>query len=291
MTGLDDALAHAYLERLGVDARRGEVDAGMLATLQRAHLGTAVYANIDIVRGQPPAIDPVGCARRVIAGRGGYCFHLNGAFSILLEWLGVDLTRHVSGVQGRYAADPPGPNGNHLGLTTAFACNGGSERWLVDVGLGDGPPEPLPLVEGVYEQDGFVFHLEHSPLAPRGWRLHHDPRGAFVLVDFGAPPAVTADFEDMHLTLSTSADSGFVKTAVAARRPSSGALELLRGCVFTRIDADGEQSREIDTEDEWWGLVLDHFGLAYGDLTAQDRAELWTKVRAAHDEREAVARS
>jgi len=85
---LDDALATAYLERLGVDARRNEVDAATLAALQRAHVAAVPYENIDIVRGSPPPIDSASCVRGI--GRGGYCYHLNGGFSALLEWLGVD---------------------------------------------------------------------------------------------------------------------------------------------------------------------------------------------------------
>jgi hypothetical protein len=34
--GLPDALAYAYLDRLGVDVTRGEVDATMLAAILRA---------------------------------------------------------------------------------------------------------------------------------------------------------------------------------------------------------------------------------------------------------------
>jgi len=45
-------------------------------------------------------IDPLGSARRILGGRGGYCYHLNGAFSALLAWLGVDVSRHLAGVHG-----------------------------------------------------------------------------------------------------------------------------------------------------------------------------------------------
>jgi arylamine N-acetyltransferase len=285
MPTLDDALAEAYLARLGVDARRGEVDAATLAALQRAHLAAVPYENLDIVLGTPPPIDPLACARRVVAGRGGYCFHLNGAFAALLEWLGADLTRHLSGVQGRRAAVPPGANGNHLGLTV----RADGATWLVDAGLGDGPPAPLPLAPGTYEQDGFVFRLEPSPLVPGGWRLHHDPRGAFVLVDVAAGPASTHDFAGMHEELSTSAASHFV-TGVAVMRRLPGAVEVLRGCTFATLTADGAAERVLTTSDEWWSVVLDHFGLTYGGLDAAGRDGVWHRARAAQEEWEAARR-
>ena len=56
-TGLDDALAESYLEKLGVDVRPGEMDSTRLAELQRAHLAAVPYENIDIVLGHPPGIE------------------------------------------------------------------------------------------------------------------------------------------------------------------------------------------------------------------------------------------
>ena len=226
---LSDERASAYLERLGVDARKGEVDAPMLAALVRAHVRRVPYENIDIYRGRPPGIDPLACVERVLAGRGGYCFHLNGALITLLEWLRVDVTRHVSGVQGRAVEVAPGPNGNHLGITARTPD--GSE-WLVDAGLGDGPAEPLPLVWGEYEREGFTYGLGPSAFDPEGWRLEHDPLGAFIGADFSRAPATTADFLEMHEKLSTSPTSGFVQVAAVMRRIDGG-IEILRGCVHS----------------------------------------------------------
>ncbi len=279
---LDDALAAAYLERLGLDARRGEVDAPTLAALQRAHAAAIPYETVDIVRGKPPGIDPLDCARRLVGGRGGYCYHLNGGFAALLEWLGVDVTRHLAGVQSGGRPDAPGANGNHLGLTVRLGPEAADGEWLVDAGLGDGPPEPLPLVAGTFEQHGFVYRLGPSPLAKGGWRFDHDPRGAFVLFDMAPAPASTEDFAEMHASLSTSPDSGFVRVATVQRHTATG-FEALRGCVFTERTGTGERRLEIDSANDWWGLVIDRFGLAYTDLKRSERDALWRRVRAAHE--------
>jgi arylamine N-acetyltransferase len=288
MAALDDSLAAAYLERLGVDVRPGEVDMSTLARLQRAHIAAVPYENLDIVRGRPPGIDPVDCARRIVAGRGGYCFHLNGGFSALLEWAGVDVTRHLAGVQGRQAAEPPGANGNHLGLTVSAEDGTGSE-WLVDVGLGDGPPEPIPLAAGEYEQDELVFRLGASPLEPGGWRLEHDPRGSWILFDLASAPATTADFADMHIKLSTSPDSGFVRVACVMRR-AADSTAILRGCVLYERTGAETRERDVDTADDWWGLVLDRFGLDYAALAGDERDALWRRVRETHETWDAAGR-
>jgi arylamine N-acetyltransferase len=280
---LPDDLAHDYLARLGVDARPCEVDATTLRALQEAHVEHVVYETLDIVRGAPPGIEPLACVRRVVGGRGGYCYHLNGAFATLLEWLEVDVTRHRAGVQGRDVAIPPGANGNHLGLTVRTPDG---DEWLVDVGLGSGPGWPLPLAPGVHEQDGYRYELRPSELAKNGWRFEHDPRGGFICFDMAPEAATTDDFVAMHAELST----GRFAHTVTAQRRVDGQLQILRGCVYQEVDPGGTTARDVTTAREWWELVLDHFGLAYGHLDTSEREALWTRVLERHAAWEAEGR-
>lgn len=191
-----------YLRRLGVTDPGAPTAEGLFA-LQRAHLERIAYDNIDIQLGRPPGIDPELSVRRFAAGRGGYCFHLNGALALLLEALGYEVTRHIGGVNIDAASRTV--NGGHLALTVRVD---GTEYW-VEAGLGDGPYEPLPLREGSYEQNGFRYALERlEPLAGEGpgWTFRsatgHAPR-----MNFRDAPAKTADFEEMHTWLSTSEES------------------------------------------------------------------------------------
>lgn len=286
MSVLSDRLALAYLERLGVDARPGEVDSATLAALVRSHVTRVPYENLDIYRGRPPEIEPRACVERVLARRGGYCYHLNGALASLLEWLQVDVTRHVAGVQGRAAACAPGPNANHLGIT---ARTPDGAEWLVDAGLGDGPPEPLPLAWGSYEHEGFTYEIRQSVFDPDGWRFEHDRRGSFVGVDFSRAAASTADFAAMHAELSTSPDSGFVRIATVQRR-TEGGVEILRGAVHSTVTSARIESSEVGSADEWWRIVIDGFGLGYADVPADERLEIWNRVRRTHEHWDAAGR-
>ena len=90
MERLTDNVAQAYLDLLGIDVRPGAVDADALRALQSAHVARVPYETVDIVRGRPPGIAPLASVERILAGRGGYCYHLNGALSTLLAWLHVD---------------------------------------------------------------------------------------------------------------------------------------------------------------------------------------------------------
>ena len=286
MTRLPDEIAEAYLAHLGVPARPGDVDAATLAALVRAHVERVVWENVDIYRGHPPTIEPFPSIERLLAGRGGYCYHLNGAFATLLEWLAVDVTRHVSGVHGRGIDVAPGPNGNHLGVTVRMQDQG---EWLVDVGLGDGPAGPLPLAFGVHEHDGFTYRLSPSAFDPDGWRLEHDIRGSFLGVDFARAAATTSDFLDMHETLSTSPGSRFVRVVSISRRLADG-VDSLRGCVYSKITPSGVERRDVEGSTEWWDLVVDHFGLAYGDVPAEERSRLWRRLRTSHEAWDAAGR-
>ncbi|MFE2325102.1 arylamine N-acetyltransferase [Streptomyces sp. NPDC059385] len=266
-----------YLHRLGVTGP-GVPSAEGLFALQRAHLERIAYENIDIQLGRPPGIDPELSARRFGAGRGGYCYHLNGGFAALLESLGYDVTRHLGGVLFDAASREVG--GGHLTLTVRV----GETVYWVDAGLGDGPHEPLPLREGTYEQGGFRYALERlEPLDGEGpgWSLlspdMHAPR-----VNFRDAPATTADFEERHAWLSTAEDSPFVRTFVMYRRDAEGA-DLLRGRVLTRIDAaKGTTERELAGEEELFDVIGGVFGRRLDDLTPADRTALWARVDRAH---------
>lgn len=274
MARLPDDLARAYLDLLACDVRPGGVDADALRALQSAHVARVPYETVDIVRGRAPGIDPLESVERVLAGRGGYCYHLNGAFSVLLAWLEVDVTRHIAGVQAR-GQEPPGLNANHLGLT---ARTDGRE-WLVDAGLGDGPSDPLPLRAGDHEQLGYRYRLRLSDAARAAWRFDHDPRGSFEGFDLASETARVADFGAMHAFLST--QSGFARTVTVQRRIGNR-IEALRGCVYTESTSDATNVTEITESDAWWDIVITHFGLAYGDLPAGERETLWRQTLDRH---------
>ncbi|WP_433252982.1 arylamine N-acetyltransferase family protein [Streptosporangium sp. CA-135522] len=271
----------AYLRRIGVRID-GPPSAESLRLLHRAHLERVPYECLEIWLGRPTTVDPVESAARIIGGRGGYCFHLNGAFSLLLEALGYEVTRHLGGPQHR-VADPAGADGGHLSLTVSGLPSednpGGG--WMVDQGLGDGFHEPLPLVEGVYRQGPFAYGLRPSPAEPGGWRFDHDPRGTFLGLDFRAEPAEMAEFAAMHEFLSTSPESGFVRVATVQRRDAGG-VDILRGLVLTRL-GDHEHAMTAETERDYFEILADVFGLPLDDVTPTERAKLWGRLWTAHE--------
>jgi len=146
------------------------------------------------------------------------------------------------------------------------------------------------MVNAIYEQSGFTYELRPSSFDPDGWRLEHDPRGAFIGADFASAPARTEQFLAMHQELSTSPTSGFVRIADVMRRTDEG-VDVLRGCVRMTTTGAGTESVDVDSEADWWGVVIDEFGLRYGDLPAAERARVWGMVRSAHEAWDAAGRS
>ena len=91
--------------------------------------------------------------RLVRRGRGGYCFILVGAFSYLLSSLGYNVTLHRSlcgSLKDRLDltwlknVDPTLKK--HCNHVVCIVHDIDNKSFIVDVGLGDGPPEPFELI-------------------------------------------------------------------------------------------------------------------------------------------------
>ncbi|MEU4240392.1 arylamine N-acetyltransferase [Actinoplanes sp. NPDC026619] len=266
-----------YLRRLGVGRERPSVDG--LKALHRAHAERVPYECLEIWLGRATTVEPGDSIGRILHGRGGYCFHLNGAFSELLRELGYAVTRHYGGVQGN-AGLTAGATGNHLVLTVSGLPSdeapGG--EWLVDLGMGDGIYEPLPLVEGEYRQGPFTYRLSRSVVEPGGWRFEHDPRGGFLGMDFRSGSVEMPAFAERHQELSTSPESGFVRVATVQRRDAGG-TDVVRGLVLTRV-GDDQRRVTLERRDDYFAALADVFGITLDDA---DRDRLWPRLVAAHE--------
>ncbi|MEA5358138.1 arylamine N-acetyltransferase [Amycolatopsis sp., V23-08] len=263
-----------YLQRLGLEAEPPSLAA--LGRLHAAHVERVPYEALEVQLGRPTSLEPTASLARILRGRGGYCYHLNGAFSALLQALGYAVTRHLGGVQG--AGGEPNVSRNHLALTVTGLPDDPSASWLVDAGLGDGIHEPLPLREGTYTQGPHTYRLRPSEVAPGGWRFDHDPSGSFVGFDFAPGPAEMADFAEKHAWLSTAPESGFVRVCALLRRDAAG-VDTLRALT---LDTHGVKE-VLESPEAWWTAVGDVFGIPSALFTTDERDLLWRKAVAQHE--------
>jgi arylamine N-acetyltransferase len=286
---MDAATQAAYLDRLGLDAEPPSVDA--LQRLHRRHVERVPYETFWIHLGEAWDIAVDGSVERVARrGRGGYCFHLNGAFSELLRSLGYAVTRHVGGVHG-----PDGPTGaemtNHLVLTVNDlpTTDNPSGEWYVDTGLGDAMHEALPLIAGEYRQGPFRLVLGETPGGTGDWHLTHDPLGSFAGMSWRGAPAQMSDFAERHEWLSTSPDSGFVRVMCAQRRDATG-VDIVRGLMLTRVGIGTAPTGPLTERDDWFAALADIFGLRFETIAPDALDRFWDRSLAAHLEWEAAGR-
>jgi N-hydroxyarylamine O-acetyltransferase len=276
---LDDAVRTAYLARLGVEAGSPSVES--MCVLVRRHAERVPYETMWIQSGELWGIDPGESARRIaLTGRGGYCYHLNGALGMLLNSLGYDVQAHVGGVHVSAGPEPEAV-GNHLVLTVTGlpSASNPSGTWYVDTGLGDSLYEPLPLASGMYVQDPFRMGLER--VDDTGWHLTHDPAGGFSGMSWTTAPARQSDFEEKHAWLSTAPESGFVQVAMAERRDATG-VDVIRGLVLARIGSNAFTADPIRNKQEWFDLLAEVFGMHFDASPPGARDKLWDTVLAAH---------
>jgi N-hydroxyarylamine O-acetyltransferase len=267
----------SYLDRLGLE-HPGPPSAQVLFAVHRAHVERVAYENIDIQLGRPAGISPAISIRQILAGRGGYCFSLNGAFATLLAALGFHVTWHRGCVHGASENPRPEQYGNHLALTVSVD----GTVFMVDAGLGNAHYEPMPLTAGEHRQGSFTFRLEkvaHGAGIPAGWRFIQDPAlRSFYAMDFTLAPATLADFLPHHAELSTSPSSLFVRLCQLYRRDAAG-IDFVHGCVLGRDNGNGDRSsRELTSLTEWLDAAADVFGLRLIDLTRADREALWQRI-------------
>ena len=278
---MTDEMRAAYLDRLGLDAEPPSVHA--LQRLHRRHTERIPYETMWIHLGEGWGIDPADSVRRIARERrGGYCFHLNGAFSELLAALGYRVTRHVGGVHG-----PAGPGEeeltNHLVLTVDGlpSVENPTGVWYVDAGLGDALHGALPLIAGEYRDGPFRLALDTMTTGTAQWHLTHDPLGGFAGMSWRAAPARMDEFATRHAWLSTSPDSGFVRVATAQRRDATG-VDIVRGLMLTRVGEGIAPSEPLVQRDDWFAAVAEIFDLRFESCSREQLDTFWTRQLATH---------
>jgi N-hydroxyarylamine O-acetyltransferase len=144
---MDHETVMAYLKRVGVPGPTVG-DAAGLRALHRAHQLTVPFENLSIHLAEPISLDERDLIGKIVhRRRGGFCYELNGAFALLLEALGAQVSRVAARVYGEAGLGPPF---DHLAVIVRPAD--GSGPWLADVGFGSNSDYPM-LLDSRQDQD------------------------------------------------------------------------------------------------------------------------------------------
>jgi N-hydroxyarylamine O-acetyltransferase len=243
----------AYLER--IDYRgASEATLATLQAVQRSHLASIPFENIDVRLGRPIGLDLETLQAKLVAGgRGGYCFEQNSLFAAALGTLGFE----VSTLEARVR--PPGATATLARTHMVLHLTVDGQDWIADVGFGaDGPLVPVPLDGTVSEQSDDVYRIEREEestcVLRRSWRGTWRDLYAFTL-----NPALPVDFEMANYFTSTHPESSFVRT-LTVQRSGREQRQILRGRIYTVRRGTRETEREISAS-ELPALLENEFGL------------------------------
>ncbi|MDX3413835.1 arylamine N-acetyltransferase [Streptomyces sp. MD20-1-1] len=272
--GTDTATTDAYLRRLGVE-RPARPTPDALRELHLRHLRTVPFENLSVHLGEEIVLDEKRLLDKVVkAGRGGFCYELNGAFGALLTALGYDVTllaARVYGDGGRL-----GIPYDHLALRVRTEDGG---DWLADVGFGAHFHLPLAFGEREEQRDpAGVFRIAEAEPDAAGVRGGHDAAGAAdldVLRD-GRPvyrletrPRALADFTAGAWWHRTSPHSHFTRSLVCSRVTDDGGRITLGGRRLTLTAPDGtRQERDAGSDAEVLSVYRGEFGITLDAVPA-----------------------
>lgn len=265
----DELDLDAYLARIGYEGERAPT-LEVLRGVQRAHVTSIPFENLDAVLGVPILLDLESVQEKLVRGRrGGYCFEHVVLFAAVLERLGFEFT----GLTGRVTlgAEKILPATHALLAVTAVD----DERlWLCDVGFGKGPLEPIEIADGVEaDLDGWRFRMERRDGVfgiDHWWLYQHGEDGWLDRHTFTLTPQHTIDYVVGSHYVATHARSPFVKRPFV-QGFSATRHDRLDATTWTTFRPDGSSTeRKIDPEE--LGRVLEEgFGIVVG---AEDLARL-----------------
>jgi N-hydroxyarylamine O-acetyltransferase len=242
----------AYLERIhyhGPTAPTAET----LYELHRAHMLAVPFENLDIHLGREIVLDDERLYDKVVARRrGGFCYELNGAFGGLLRELGFNVKKLAAGVAR--ADGSFGPPFDHMALLVEL-----DERWLADVGFGDGFREPLRLdQEGEQAQAFGAYRVRRDGeqcILERRKADEWQPQYRFTLQTYEF-----SDYAEMCRYHQTSPESPFTQRRTCSLATVDGRVTLTNERLITTT-GDERRERELTSESEMAAVLYDRFGV------------------------------
>ena len=240
-----------------------------LAAIHRAHAFAIPYENLDVILGRTVDFDLERIhAKLVKSPRGGWCYETH----ILLEWalreIGFDVVTVTAGIYRDRRGDAE--LGNHTALLVRL-----DQLYLADLGLGDGIRDPIPLVEGTYDQGSLRFRLER--LSDGHWRFHNHPLALPTNFDFREDPADwTLIGRHNHIQQTDNSSALCANFVCQIMKPES--VTCLTGRVLREKKASGT-TKSLVSEEDFEDVLFRRFGIR--DVGLQS---IWPKVSARHEQ-------
>lgn len=230
-----------YLKRINYSGAINP-DVETLTNVMRAQLHSIPFENLDVQAGKIVSMVPEDIVNKIVySTRGGYCYEVNGLFTMALGALGFCFD--IIGARPMFY--PQRRPKTHV----VIVVNIGNERWLCDTGFGSfGLRAPIGLHQlgQVIQQDNETFMLDKNE------------RDEFVLkalvkgewanqFGFDLQPMEWIDFSLANYYNSTHPDAVFVQRYLVMKQHAEGRT-LLSGNQLKKFTGDKESIMEISPE-------------------------------------------
>jgi N-hydroxyarylamine O-acetyltransferase len=229
-------------------------DVGTLFSIMRAQLRSVPFENLDVQAGKIVSIVPEDIVNKIVYhNRGGYCYEVNGLFSMALTALGYEYD--IIGARPMFY--PQRRPKTHVVLLVKV----GDERWLCDTGFGSfGLRAPIGL-----HQQGQVIRQDNET-----FMLDKNERNEYVLkalvkgewanqFGFDLQPMEWIDFSIANYYNSTHPDAVFVQRYLVMLQHENGRT-LLSGNQLKQWHDDRETITEV-TPAQLPGILHKEFNL------------------------------
>lgn len=245
-----------YLQRIGYQGEKLPT-LNTLQALQRLHLQTITFENLNPLLGLPVPLDRHALMDKLVhQRRGGYCFENNLLFLEVLTMLGFQ----ARGITGRVYWNQPDdawPARSHMLLLVTID----GEDYLSDVGFGGmTPTAPLNL---------HTRHPQSTPLEPFRVDAHQDHYSLWVqlgdqwrlLYRFDLMQQGAVDFEMANWYVACHPQSKFVNNLIAVRTDKDRRHTLLNDLYTVRFPDGSSEKHTLASLAELWELLEGIFAI------------------------------
>lgn len=229
-----------YVQRIGCTIKEPALK--HLIELQRTHLQTVPFENLDVIRNIPIYLSLPHMYEKVVTfERGGYCYELNGLFHWALQEMGYDariVPASVMRPSGCFAK-------KHTHVAILVVING--MMYLTDVGFGNQPLSPIPLDGSTYTDHSGKYYIQHQH--ENVYRLmKHQENSWWTVYEFSTKEWNLTDFHEGCIFNQISPESTFTYTDIVSMATEDGRITLKDDEIITV--RNGERTIQPLTETE-----------------------------------------
>jgi N-hydroxyarylamine O-acetyltransferase len=242
-----------YLEHIGFQGRAC-ADLKTLTELMRLQLRKVPFENLDVQAGKVVSLVPEDIVEKILVRhRGGYCYEVNGLFSMALQALGIEHF-YVAARPMFYAERRPK---THMAIVAKLE----EELWLCDLGFGSyGLRQPMSLktidVDVCQDLDCYKVSMQSDGEYLLLARMH----GKWVAqYAFDLQPHEWLDFAPANFLNSKHPEAIFVKQLLVILQTQEG-RKILSNRVFKNW-VNGKLSERMLEAQEVPTVLREEFGL------------------------------